>query len=94
MLPARQVGSVQPDAIRNIYGEIIFHGDTADGSYPAIANGVFSGIHKKNSFRYGQLNNQQSSFGGIAFNAENFVPTGPENTVINVGRTPVIYLGV
>ncbi|OCG00181.1 hypothetical protein A9G08_04560 [Gilliamella sp. wkB195] len=90
----RQVGSVQPDAIRNIYGEIIFHGDTADGSYPAVANGVFSGIHKKNSFRYGQLNNEQISFGGIAFNAENFVPTGPENTVLNIGRTPVIYLGV
>ncbi|MCX8678617.1 hypothetical protein J3U22_03270 [Gilliamella sp. B2865] len=28
------------------------------------------------------------------FDASRAVPTGPENTVLNVGRTPVIYLGV
>lgn len=47
-----------------------------------------------NAFRYGVLSYEQPSFGGFAFNAETFVPTGPENTVINTGRTPVIYLGI
>lgn len=90
----RQVGSIENDAIRNIYGEVVFHGNTADGSYPAATIGVFSGINQMNAFRYEELSFGQVSFGGFAFNAENFVPTGPENTVINTGRTPVIYLGV
>lgn len=90
----RQVGTVQNDAIRNIYGEIIFHGRLAEGSYPALANGVFSGIDKLNAYRHGVLSTDHPSFGGFAFNAENFVPTGPENVVINEGKTPAIYLGV
>lgn len=90
----RQVGSVEGDAIRNIYGEVLFHGHTAQGSYTAYTAGVFSGINQMNAFRYGELNHNQMSFGGFAFNAENFVPTGPENRPINIGLTPVIYLGV
>lgn len=73
---------------------MLFHGHTAQGSYPAYTAGVFSGVNQMNAFRYGELNHAQTSFGGFAFNAENFVPTGPENVVINEGKTPAIYLGV
>lgn len=86
----RQVGTVQNDAIRNIYG----------GFYPIsetfASEGQAHGVFKKTQC----LSNHTPSAidggpgDGIVFDASLVVPTSDENRVINEGKTPAIYLGV
>ena len=89
-----QVGSVEDDAIRQIYGEIFFHGSGDRGSYLVGGSGVFYGIKKQNAYRYGVLSTDWPSYGGFAFDTSCAVPTANENRPINIGLTPAIYLGV
>lgn len=77
----RQTGSVEPDAIRNIQG-VIRAFSSGLGAFITIGDYGTSetgGLHQ---------------ISDIEFSAARTVPTGPENTVLNQGKTPVIYLGV
>jgi hypothetical protein len=104
-LPTRQVGSIENDAIRNIYGTFgnLAYQDslTATGG-KSVAQGAFARVIRDvntietygTSFCPAQVEYYPNDRDGIVFDAGTVVPTGPENTVINTGRTPVIYLGV
>ena len=95
----RQVGSVEGDAIRNIYGQQAVRGGV-DASINA--NGDFTPYTYV--FRYSRGVGQQpivvQDFSYLAesvvstFDASFVVPTADENRPLNVGLTPVIYLGV
>ena len=101
----RQVGSIENDAIRNIYGTFgnLAYQDslTATGG-KSVAQGAFARVIRDvntietygTSFCPAQVEYYPNDRDGIVFDAGTVVPTGPENTVINTGRTPVIYLGV
>ena len=95
----RQVGSVEGDAIRNIYGQ------------QAVRGGVDASISVDGDFtpytyvfRYSRGVGQQpivvQDFSCLAesvvstFDASRVVPTAYENRPINIGLTPAIYLGV
>lgn len=87
----RQVGSVEGDAIRDIWG----HFDTGVvGFHYNYARGAFLGtsaIYPENGAFQPK---KECHAWGYDFRASNVVPTGPENTVLNEGKTPAIYLGV
>lgn len=82
----RQVGSVEDDAIRNIwarYGNFIVSALDATGAFNinAIASPAYGG-------------NAHGWHADILFDAARVVPTANENRPINIGLTPAIYLGV
>ena len=82
----RQVGSVEDDAIRNIwarYGNFIVSALDATGAFKINANAApaYEG-------------NAHGWHTDILFDASRVVPTASENRPLNVGMTPVIYLGV
>lgn len=87
----RQVGSVEIDAIRDIWG----HFDSGVvANHNEYAKGAFIGSNAINPTNAAFLATFDYTVWGYDFRASNVVPTGPENTVINEGKTPVIYLGV
>lgn len=87
----RQVGSVEDDAIRDIWG----HFDTGVvANHNEYARGAFCGtnaIYPKNG---GFQPIKEWDAWGFEFYASRVVPTANENRPINMGMTPAIYLGV
>ena len=87
----RQVGSAEDDAIRDIWGHI----DTGVvANHHEYTRGAFCGtyaIHPKNG---GFQPTKEWDAWGFDFYASRVVPTAHENRPINMGLTPVIYLGV
>lgn len=85
-LPTRQVGSIENDAVRNIQGQFLAF---------ALADGkLFKGIKL---WEAGASIAQQNTGHGIElidFDLSRATQTGPENTVLNQGSTPFVYLGV
>lgn len=100
---SRQVGHVDGDKIRNIYGAVNFAmsapGSQAEaGQYlPATVDGVFrnSVIHTGSSsfsvMRDEKIDVQRC---GATMDASMQVPTGSENKPLDIGVTLAIYLGV
>lgn len=87
----RQVGSIENDAIRDIYG----HFDTGVvDNHTSYARGAFIGAYAIHPEGGAFVLAREYNAWGYDFKASNVVPTGPENTVLNEGKTPVIYLGV
>ncbi|OCF99342.1 hypothetical protein A9G10_05400 [Gilliamella sp. wkB308] len=87
----RQVGHVEDDAIRDIYGH--FDAGVVD-HHDVYARGAFRGstaIYPENGASPPQKN---WAAWGYDFRASNVVPTANENRVLNIGATPAIYLGV
>ncbi|OCG35763.1 hypothetical protein A9G26_05955 [Gilliamella sp. Bim1-2] len=88
---SRQVGSPEDDAIRDIWG----HFDTGVvDNHSNYSRGAFSGsnaIYPENGAF--EQKKDWPAF-GYDFHASNVVPTAHENRPINIGMTPVIYLGV
>ncbi|MWP48509.1 MULTISPECIES: prophage tail fiber N-terminal domain-containing protein [unclassified Gilliamella] len=87
----RQAGSVEGDAIRDIWG----HFDTGVvDNHSNYARGAFFGtraIYPEN----GAFQPKKDWHAwGYDFRASNVVPTANENRSINIGMTPTIYLGV
>jgi Phage tail fibre repeat./Carbohydrate binding domain. len=82
----RQVGSIENDAIRNITGQFLafMTGDNALFTIGKrwVGDSAPAAISKANGMSFN------------VFDASRVVPTGPENRVLNTGRTPVIYLGI
>ena len=94
----RQVGSAEDDAIRNLYGEIhhIFHWkDTVpNGVFRKLRNDDGSGLNNRHYPVTCHVSDSDYPEQQVFFNASWFVPTAHENRPINMGLTPVIYLGV
>lgn len=87
----RQVGSWEDDAIRDIWG----HFDTGVvANHNEYARGAFSGTRAINPTNAAFLATRDYEVWGYDFRASNVAPTANENRVINIGGTPVIYLGV
>lgn len=88
----RQVGSWEDDAIREIWG----HFDTGVvKNHYMYATGAFAGVDAKNPYNSSfQASPEQTGTYGYDFNASRVVPTANENRPLNIGMTPVIYLGV
>lgn len=86
-----QLGHVEDDAIRDIYGH--FDASVVD-HHDAYTRGAFRGsaaIYPENGASPPQKN---WAAWGYDFRASNVVPTANENRVLNIGATPAIYLGV
>ncbi|MFQ0995774.1 hypothetical protein ACGH6Q_12325, partial [Gilliamella sp. BG2] len=90
----RQVGSTEDDAIRNITGGFSMDGIAGSragviwGGYgPFYENGTNPSIAKYSPTEVGVS-------AKMGFDLSRATRTGPETTVINVGMTPAIYLGV
>lgn len=83
---SRQVGSWEDDAIRNIRG--------------SIGNVVVSSLNDSDVFYHSNTispayaGNNTGSHVVFNFDASRVVPTAHENRPVNIGMTPVIYLGV
>lgn len=100
---SRQVGHVDGDKIRNIYGAVNFAMSaaglqTATGQYlPATVDGAFrtSVIHSASSsfsvMRDEKIDVQRC---GATMDVSMLVPTGTENKPLDIGVTLAIYLGV
>lgn len=92
----RQVGSVEDDAIRNIKGAIpngpgravIGHENITKGEH----DGAMSVYHCDDDWLQGGSRRMRWAF--FDFDASRVVPTAHENRPVNIGMTPVIYLGV
>jgi len=87
----RQVGTVQNDAIRDIWG----HFDT--GVVPhhdEYTKGAFFGTTAINPTNTAFQSSTSWQTCGFDFYASRVVPTANENRPINIGLTPAIYLGV
>ena len=87
----RQVGSVEGDAIRDIWG----HFDT--GVVPhhdEYTSGAFFGTTAINPKNTAFQSSTAWPTCGFDFYASRVVPTAHENRPINIGLTPTIYLGV
>ena len=83
---ARQVGSVEGDAIRNIY---------AHYSNFLVSDMQTSGAFKINAqAKPAYAGNSSGWHVSLSFDAGLIVPVAPENRPINIGMTPTIYLGV
>ena len=83
---ARQVGHIEGDTIRNInarFGNFLTSARDASGAFrvESTANPAYDG-------------NAHGWHTTISFDASRVVPTANENRPINIGMTPVIYLGV
>lgn len=87
----RQVGSVEADAIREIWG----HFDTGVvDNHVGYARGAFAGSNAINPNGGAFQPAREWMAWGYEFFASRVVPTANENRPINMGMTPVIYLGV
>lgn len=87
----RQVGSVEGDAIREIWG----HFDTGVvDNHVSYARGAFAGSNAINPNGGAFQPAREWMAWGYEFFASRVVPTANENRPINMGMTPVIYLGV
>lgn len=86
----RQVGTIEGDAIRNIYGAFYPISETfgAEGD----ATGVFQKAECFSNHTPASTDRGQAD--GVVFDASRIVPTANENRPINIGLTPAIYLGV
>lgn len=88
---SRQVGSVEDDAIREIWGH--FDSGVVD-NHTLYTRGAFQGtnaIYPQN----GAFEPKKDWWAwGYDFYASRVVPTANENRPLNIGMTPVIYLGV
>ena len=87
----RQVGSAEGDAIRDVWG----HFDT--GVVPhhdEYTRGAFFGTTAINPTNTAFQSSTSWQTCGFDFYASRVVPTANENRPINIGLTPVIYLGV
>lgn len=87
----RQVGSWEGDAIRDIWGH--FDASVVD-HHDVYTRGAFKGtvaIYPENG---ATAPRKDWAAWGYDFHASNVVPTANENRPINIGGTPVIYLGV
>lgn len=94
----RQVGDIEDDAIRNLYGDMhhLFHwrGTIPNGVFRIFQHDGGSGLNNRN---YPLIcSGPESDFPEqkVVLDASWFVPTANENRPINMGLTPVIYLGV
>lgn len=93
---ARQVGSVEDDAIRNIKGSlpngsgraVIGHENITKGEH----DGAMSVYHCDDDWL--QVGSRRMRWAFFDFDASRVVPTAHENRPVNIGMTPVIYLGV
>lgn len=92
----RQVGSIKHDAIRNIHGAIPNGSAKAIIGHENITKGDRDGAISVSdaSADYLERGSRLMKWAFFDFDASRVVPTGPENTVINEGKTPAIYLGV
>ncbi|WP_294833379.1 hypothetical protein [uncultured Gilliamella sp.] len=92
----RQVGSVEGDAIRNIRGALQDGPGQAFIGHDNVTNGMTDGAIsiRLSGDEWLQNGTRHLRWAFFDFDASRAVPTGPENTVINEGGTPVIYLGV
>lgn len=83
----RQAGSTEDDAIRNITGYCTGGNSTGVAGSASgalyVSGGAGSRTYRSASDNY-----------SLYLDVSRVVPTGPENTVLNVGMTPAIYLGV
>lgn len=86
----RQVGSVQNDAIRNIYGS--FYPVSETFASEGQATGVFKKTQCFSTHTPSAIDGGPGD--GIVFDASLVVPTSNENRPLNIGLTPAIYLGV
>lgn len=87
----RQVGSVEADAIREIWG----HFDTGVVDYHVnYAKGVFVGSNAINPKGGAFQPAKNWDAWGYDFYASRVVPTANENRPLNIGMTPAIFLGV
>ena len=87
----RQVGSVEDDAIRDIWG----HFDTGVvPNHSEYARGAFCGTSAINPSNSSFQSTTEWYTWGFDFYASRVVPTANENRPINMGMTPAIYLGV
>lgn len=87
----RQVGNIEGDAIREIWGH--FDSGVVD-NHNEYAQGAFRGSAAINP-RNGAFEQKKDwDAWGYDFHASRVVPTADENRPINIGLTPVIYLGV
>lgn len=81
----RGFGDVQGDAIRNIYGDINFHGAGAATVLSVNFGGAFQGTTYRGSYRPGGSNTAGAgSYDGARFDASLLVPTANENRPRNV----------
>ncbi|OCG11817.1 hypothetical protein A9G09_10500 [Gilliamella sp. wkB292] len=88
---SRQVGSVEDDAIREIWG----HFDSGVvANHNEYARGAFKGTRAINPTNAAFLTTRDYEVWGYDFYASRVVPTANENRPLNIGMTPVIYLGV
>ena len=92
---SRQVGSEEGDAIRNITGAIL------DMQMFSPTSQAYTGAFTKDknvlayNYQFQIINQSNVSICFMPdFDASRVVPTAPENRVLNIGKTPAIYLGV
>lgn len=96
----RQVGSVQGDAIRNIWGQLHnvmqWRGTVGQGIfYVGNPNPSGSGLNNRHANAVITANDSDFPERTITFDASRVVPvTADDNRPLNIGMTPVIYLGV
>jgi hypothetical protein len=97
---SRQVGSIENDAIRNIRGGLPLGDYKAILGHAGVSAGEQNGVISIQSAGDDALgaasgsNSRQLSWMFFDFDASRVVPTANENRPLNVGMTPVIYLGV
>lgn len=87
----RQVGSIEDDAIREMWG----HFDTGVvPEHSEYAKGAFCGSYAINPTNSAFQSTTEWHPWGFDFYASRVVPTANENRPINMGMTPAIFLGV
>jgi hypothetical protein len=96
----RQAGSVEGDAIRNIWGQLHnvmqWRGTVGQGIfYVDKPNTSGSGLNNRNGNAVTYPSDSDFPERTITFDASRVVPvTADDNRPLNIGMTPVIYLGV
>ncbi|WP_218057746.1 hypothetical protein [Gilliamella sp. Fer4-1] len=99
---ARRVGSMETDAIRDMYGEFSMTTARIEDVWVNVASaiGVFKAGGYRNHFSDVQSKATYPDYAtperlsNVVFDAARVVPTAKENRPINIGMTPAIYLGV
>ena len=92
----RQVGSVEGDAIRNIRGALQDGPGQAFIGHDNVTNGMTDGAIsiRLSGDEWLQNGTRHLRWAFFDFDASRVVPTAHENRPVNIGMTPVIYLGV
>ena len=94
----RQVGHVEDDAIRNIWGELQhvmqWRGSVPYGVFSLNTSTGGSGLNNRYASVICHANDSDYPERPITFDTSRVVPTANENRVLNIGATPAIYLGV